>query len=72
MMVEGGVPAAQGQVEVGLEAVAVAVDDPLLEPPLDRPAAPVLLAGRRRRDTPSKMAEQLAAAGRSPRADGHR
>ena len=50
-------PAGQGLVEVGLEAVAVAVDDAGLEPLLDRPARPVLLLdgadARRRRRRPS-------------------
>ena len=43
-------------VEVGLEAVAVAVDDAVLEPLLDRPARAVLaldVAGLRRRRTAS-------------------
>ena len=35
-------PPAQRLVEVGFEAVAVAVDDALFEPALDRPAAAVL------------------------------
>ena len=39
---EGGVPGREGLVELGLEAVAVAVDDALLEPALDRPVGAVL------------------------------
>ena len=35
-------------VEVGLEAVALAVDDAVLEPLLDRPARAVLALDRRR------------------------
>src|SRR5262249_45052927 len=40
----------QGDVEVRLQAVAVAVDDALLQPLLDRPTAAVLLDGRGRAD----------------------
>ena len=48
----------QGLVEVGGEAVAVAVDDALLQPALDRPAAAVLLHQRRRRH-PLEQLQQL-------------
>ena len=42
-MARAGIPAGQGHVEVVDEAVAVAVDDAVLEALLDRPVAAVLL-----------------------------
>ena len=39
---QGRVAAGEGLVEIGFEAVALAVDDPVLEAPLDRPAGAVL------------------------------
>ena len=43
--VEGAVPGVERLVELVVEPVAVAVDDALLEPPLDRPAGAVLSRG---------------------------
>ena len=47
-MIESAGAAGELLVEVGLEAVAVAVDDAVLEPLLDRPARAVLLLDRAR------------------------
>ena len=57
----GGAPA-HGQVEVGFDAVAVAVDDPVLEPRrFDRPPAPCPPWRRpKEADTPSKIGQQFA------------
>ena len=62
MMASGVRPAAEGLVEVGGEAVAVALDDAGGEPLLDRPARAVLLLDRRAL-TPSNI---------EPRSSGER
>ena len=49
MIAQRGVPGVQGDVEVGGEAVAVALDDAGGQPLLDRPVGAVLLLDRRRR-----------------------
>ena len=54
-------------VEVGFEAVAVAVDDAVLQPLLDRPARTVFLLDRARFDA-FEQRHELGAAGRSRRA----
>ena len=56
MIDQRGEALAHGLVEVGLDAVAVAVDDPVLEAPLDGPARAVLAGRHGEADTPSNRA----------------
>ena len=56
MMASGALPAARADVEVGGEAVAVALDDAGGEALLDRPVGAVLLLDGGWRVTPSNIA----------------
>ena len=58
-MAERRVAAGQGLVEIGLEAVAFAVDDPVLEAPLDRPARRGPRLDRATRRDPFEDGEEL-------------
>ena len=62
-------PSARALVEVGLQPVAIAVDDALLEPALDRPVAAVLGDQAGRRDPfeePEQLGQRVVAGGRVP------
>ena len=75
LMISSGGPLRQRLVEVGLQPVALAVDDPPLEPLEQRQRGQLLgprLPSPTRPMTPSNSSMNSAAAGRSPRGGGRR